>query len=170
MRVLVVYESMFGNTRAVADAIGEGLVSRGASVEVVEVGGAPPAPDADVDLLVVGGPTHAFGLSRASTRSSAAEQATGPIVSTGIGLRDWLEALPRPTGATVAASFDTHADKKFPGSAARGAEKRLRHRGYRAIVPAESFYVSDMQGPLVAGELDRARSWGAELGAVTSPA
>jgi flavodoxin len=59
-RALVVYESMFGNTEAIAHAIAEGL-SPHLSVELVEVSAAPITLR-DVDLLVTGAPTHAFGL------------------------------------------------------------------------------------------------------------
>jgi flavodoxin len=67
MRALVVYESMFGNTQAIANAIVQGLSGR-MRVEALEVGVAPATIDDDVALLVVGGPTHAFGLSRPQTR------------------------------------------------------------------------------------------------------
>ena len=67
MKVLVVYESMFGNTKAIAEAIGEALAA-----EVVEVSDAPDVLPDDVGLLVVGAPTHAFSLSRPATRQSAA--------------------------------------------------------------------------------------------------
>jgi menaquinone-dependent protoporphyrinogen IX oxidase len=70
MRAVVVYESMFGNTRKVAEAIGAGLRSFG-NVEVAPVGAVTPKLLADVDLPVVGGPTHAWDLSRPPTRQSA---------------------------------------------------------------------------------------------------
>lgn len=162
MRALVVYESMFGSTRIIAEAVAIGLSTQGIDVEASEVGTTSPQIDADVDLLVVGAPTHTFTLSRPETRSAAAEQTAQPLVSAGIGLREWLDALPRGLELTVAA-FDTHADKKVPGAASRAAHRRLRRRGYRAVLPAECFYVADMQGPLVDGEIDRARDWGAEL-------
>lgn len=73
MRAMVVYESMFGNTQLIADAIAEGLSSR-AEVERTAVGDAATTIGDDVALLVVGGPTHAFGMSRSATRQSAAEQ------------------------------------------------------------------------------------------------
>lgn len=162
MRALVVYESMFGSTRIIAEAVAIGLSTQGVDVEASEVGTTSPRIDRDVDLLVVGAPTHTFTLSRTETRSAAAEQATRPLVSTGIGLREWLDALPQGGDLAVAA-FDTHADKKVPGSASRAAHRRLRRRGYRAVLPAECFDVAGMQGPLVNGEIDRAREWGAEL-------
>ncbi len=61
MRALVVYESMFGNTEAVARAVAGGL-SGSMEVEVYEVSRAPSPVTGPIDLLVVGGPTHAFSL------------------------------------------------------------------------------------------------------------
>ena len=87
-RALVVFESMFGNTAAVARALAAGL-SETLPVDVVEVGSAPIEPDDDVVLLVVGGPTHAFGLSRTDTRHEAAARRDGVLpVSSGIGIRE----------------------------------------------------------------------------------
>ena len=82
MSALVVYESMFGNTQSIAKGIGEGLSSR-MTVEIVEVGEAPSVIDPDVELLVVGGPTHAFGMRRPGTRQNAAQQAGHDLVSRG---------------------------------------------------------------------------------------
>jgi hypothetical protein len=161
VRALVVYESMFGNTRIIAEAVGVGLRGAGMDVEVLEVGAAPPAPDAEVGLLVVGAPTHALSLSRPESRGSAAEQADGPLVSMGVGLREWLASLPHGDGRVAA--FDTHIDRRVPGAASRAALKRLRRRGYRVASPGESFYVSDTTGPLVDGETARAERWGADL-------
>lgn len=162
MRALVVYESMFGNTRRVAEAIGEGLRTRCAT-ELVEVNDAPHEIAADVRLLVVGGPTHAFGMSRPKTRQDAMTQAGKDPASATVGVREWLESIARAAHDTGAAAFDTHIDKPVPGSAARAAEKRLRKLGFHNVTPAESFYVSGTPGPLVEGELERAREWGKVL-------
>jgi hypothetical protein len=159
----VVYESMFGNTREVALAVADGLEAW-ADVEVHEVGQVPTVPGG-VDLLVVGGPTHAFGLSRASTREDAARQSGQGVESAGIGLREWFEALSFDGDrAPAAAAFDTRVDHpRVPGSAAKKAAKRLRGVGCREITHAESFWVAGTKGPLVDGEVTRARSWGREL-------
>jgi hypothetical protein len=164
MRARVVYESMFGNTRAIAHAVADGL-AESMSVDLEEIGSAASDVAADVSLLVVGGPTHAFGMSRERTRESAAAQAAGDVVSAGDGLREWLGAVTSGSRAIAAAAFDTRIDKpRVPGSAARGAEKRLRRLGFRMVVPAASFYVTDTSGPLVDGERERARNWGKLLG------
>ena len=74
MTALVVFESMFGNTKVIADAVAEGL-ARHLPVRQVEVGAAPTVIGGEVELLVVGGPTHAFGLSRPRLPGSAAAAA-----------------------------------------------------------------------------------------------
>jgi hypothetical protein len=165
MRALVVFESMFGNTEAIAKAIGDGL-SSGMDVDVVEVGAAPTTI-AGVALLVVGGPTHAFSMSKPVTRQSAAEQAKRPLVSTNGGIREWLASLEGGSAATAATAFDTRADKpRLPGSAAHAAERRLRRLGFGVAARAESFYVAGVEGPLIEGEIERAREWGANLGSI----
>jgi len=165
MQALVVFESMFGNTQMIAQAVAEGLWSEGMSVDIQEVGAAPTVIGDDVDLLVVGGPTHAFGLSRQGTRRSAAEQAERGVVSAGIGLREWLGTVHSGPASVTAAAFDTHIKKpRLPGSAARAAEKRLRRLGFRILAPATSFYVAGTPGPLLDGEAQRARRWGELLG------
>lgn len=163
MRALVVYESMFGNTQTIAQEIAAGMSTR-IGTDVVEVSAAPTTVTDDVRLLIVGGPTHAFGMSRASTRESATKQTDEDLVSLGQGVREWLGSLDTGSADVVAATFDTRARKpRLPGSAARGAAKRLRRAGVRVIAPAVSFFVEDMKGPLVEGEPQRARRWGAQV-------
>lgn len=162
-RAVVVFESMFGNTEAVARAIADGL-SDGLPVDVVPVTAAPAALDGDLALLVVGGPTHAFGMSRAGTREDAVKQGGRPDGGPERGLREWLSHLRRGTAQAPAAAFDTRIKKRgVPGSAARGAQKQLRRLGFPIAAPAESFYVKGTSGPLLDDELARAREWGARL-------
>lgn len=162
MHALVVYESMFGNTKAVAQEIAEGIGGP-ATVELREVG-TSPSVGPDVDLLVVGGPTHAFGLTRASTRASAKEQAAEPLVSTGDGVREWLEDLPSTDHPVKVAAFDTRIKPaRVPGSAAKGIAKRLRAKGFTPVRDPATFWVRGTPGPLADGELDRAHAWGATI-------
>ena len=162
-RALVVFESMFGNTQRSPRQWRKG--SRLVPTDILEVGAAADALPDGVDLVVVGGPTHAFGMSRPRTREDATRQAGGHVVSERNGLREWLTTLERSAGNVAAAAFDTRIDKpRVPGSAARGAEKRLRKLGFRITSPSESFYVTGTAGPLVAGETERAQRWGEELG------
>ena len=162
MKALVVYESMFGNTEAVARAVADGL-SDAFEVSLADVS-SMPSP-ADVDVLVVGAPTHAFGMSRPGTRAGAARQGTVRPGATDIGLREYLDCAPALTGITAAA-FDTKINKPFlPGSAARRARRELRRLGCRTPLPAESFRVAGTTGPPTDGELKRARRWATALAA-----
>jgi hypothetical protein len=164
MRSVVVYESMFGNTREIAEAAGAGLADRG-SVTVVEVGSLEGVP-ADADLLVIGGPTHAFSMSRASTRADAhAKNPDAEIVSVGHGLREWIDSLPADRrGRMPVAVFDTKVrHPRLPGSAAKAAAKALQAHGFRLVAKPETFDVDGMTGPLLPGETERARAWAASL-------
>lgn len=165
MKALVVYESMFGNTEVIGKAIADGLSSR-MSVDMIEVGAAPIVLGDDVELLLVGGPTHAFGMSRQGTRQSAAGQGQQSLASGRIGLREWLAGVQQGTVKVAAVAFDTRLKKPhwLVGSAARAAQKRLRRLGFRIVSPPESFYVDGTPGPLLDGEEERARQWAQGLG------
>jgi hypothetical protein len=162
-RCVVAFESMFGNTEQIANAVAAGLAEH-MTVDVVRA-----TPDVtvrdDVELLVVGAPTHAFGMSRVSTRSSAVEQGAPPSVGGGPGLREWLDdQVPDAGTGPAVAAFDTRIRKRgVPGSAARAAEKRLRKLGLRVLAPATSFWVTGTTGPLLPDEQERARRWGESL-------
>ena len=168
MKALVVYESMYGNTEQIARAIAEGLSSH-IPVEAFEVGDAPTTIGPDVALLVVGGPTHMFGLSRPGSRESAAERGNGHVISSRIGLREWFETLESQNLDIPAAAFDTTIHKprfvRYFGTASGKASGRLKRRGFKLAASPERFWVVDAAGPLVDGEIERARTWGMRLGA-----
>lgn len=160
MSTLVVHESQWGNTRAVAEAIAAALPG---PVETVDVGVAPSSVPAGVDLVVVGGPTHAFSMSRPSTRQDAAKQGADPGHAA-TGIREWLDAL-EPVEGLQLAVFDTRVGKvrRLPGSAAKAAARLLSRHHVGTVVAVESFFVADTPGPLLDGELDRAREWARSL-------
>lgn len=161
MRAFVVYESMYGNTQRVAEAIGQALAAAG-EVTVVDVASAPTRLPDRVDLLVVGGPTHAFGMSRSATRQQALATG-GRSTDLQTGIREWLGALRVGSPAPLAATFDTRVKvPMLPGSAANAAARVLRQLGLN-VGDRESFYVEDQDGPLREGELDRAATWGRGL-------
>lgn len=164
MRTLIVHESLFGNTKAVADAITRGL-SRGKEFDEVDLMRSDEAPGVipeDVSLLIVGGPTHAFSMTRESTRKDA--ETKGAVERVQRGIREWIEAVvPRPELPVI--TFDTRVKVKLlPGSAAKSAVKALRARGFRRAEQGETFWVEDTDGPLKDGELQRAEEWGQGLG------
>lgn len=158
MRAFIVYESAWGNTRGVAEAIAAGF-PQGVATEVVAVEDAQSLDSLQVDLLLVGAPTHAFGLSRTSTREDAHRRG-GEQLSTGV--REWIEAA--DSANLRVATFDTHVrHPNLPGAASRTAAKKLRRLGCTLAADPISFYVDGYEGPVLPGELDRARAWGSEL-------
>ncbi len=86
-RALLVVESSFGNTAAIGQAVAQGL-SQHATVEVVHVDHAPDDLPPGIELLVVGAPTHAFSLSRESTRRDAESRRDSPKDTGGEASRD----------------------------------------------------------------------------------
>jgi hypothetical protein len=88
MKAMVVHGSMYGTRRPSRDRSGRGLQQGGFDAEVAPLDRAEPVVAAEIDLLVVGGPTHAHGMSRTSTRGTAlndAKNAYGtPTASPGI--------------------------------------------------------------------------------------
>jgi Flavodoxin len=169
MRAVVVYESMYGNTHLVAAAIGDGL-ALAYRVEVVPVGRASRELLEDADLVVVGGPTHVHGVSRASSREAAVAEARKPGAALaldpdaeGPSLRDWLATLPAGLHAKAGA-FDTRIDMPavLTGRASKGIARRLRQHGLDLAAAPESFLVTK-QNTLEPEETTRARQWGQQL-------
>jgi len=168
MRAVVVYESMYGNTHLIADAVAEGLVAIG-EVVVVPVDRADHVVLDGADLLVVGGPTHVHGMSTTMSREGAVKDAARPDRNLaldpdaeGPGLRDWFETVDGLPPA--AAAFDTRMQgpPALTGRASKGIAKRLRHHGCDLVVEPTSFLVTK-DNHLVDDEAAHARAWGAEL-------
>lgn len=160
---LVVYETSFGNTEAVARAIADGIAQH-MPVRIVSVADATPEASDDETLVVVGGPTHAFGMSREGTRREAQERG-GRTSGVEEGVREWVARLPADRADRLYATFDTRVTKvqHLPGSAARAAARALHRGGHHPVGDPESFYVADVEGPLLPDELGRARDWGEAL-------
>ena len=175
MDVAVVYESIYGNTRTIAEAVAEGVreTDPAAHVAVLAVREATPDRIDGAALLIVGGPTHIRGMSRPSSRRMApatTDPATdgepaAPVVTEADepGVREWLDTLPKPAGRRMAAAFDTRLPSAMAGGAAKSIGRKLRHHGYRLVAQPKGFVVDDAQGPLRTGECDQARQWGAGL-------
>jgi flavodoxin len=144
MHSLVIYASRSGNTRRVAETIANRLGERG-SVDLRAVEEAPITIEADVDLLVIGGPTEARGM-------------TPPV-------KEYFDRLaPRALAGRRAVGFDTRLrwPEWLSGSASAGITDRLRGLGAKVVAPEESFFVT-RKPELEAGELERASNWAAAL-------
>ncbi len=156
MRTLVIYDSQYGNTERIAQAIGSTLKQKG-EVQVIRVGDVKPDMLKGIDLLVVGSPTQQFRATEV--------------------MRMFLKNMPKQllSGVRVA-TFDTRLSQakieKTPtlsfferifGYAAERIAKALKEKGGNLVMPGEGFYVDDIQGPLVQGEVERAEEWAARL-------
>lgn len=171
MRVVIIYESMYGNTHVIAEAIGRGL-EPGNEVAVLPVAEAAPDLLHDADLVVVGGPTHVHGMSGTRSRQAAVDAArkdgsglTLDPHAPGPGLRDWFGGVGQTHGWSVA--FDTRLDAgpaMLTGHASKAIAKLLGRHGLTEIAPAQSFLVTK-DNRLRPGEEDRAERWGRELAA-----
>jgi len=163
MRAVIVYESLFGNTKMLSDAIAAALRAR---YEVVVIRAADASLEylAQADLIVLGAPTHAHGMSQPGTRRGTANQGVAPEVAMAPGMRELLTKLVA-TRDCAAVAFDTRVrgPRWLTGSASRGIAGRLRRAGFRVLVPPESFLVTGTRGPLVEGEVERAGRWGETL-------
>lgn len=161
MKAIVVYESLWGNTAAIARAIAEGI---GPGARALSTAEADAAVTADADLIVAGAPVHAFSLPSERMRKSISndpKNAKNPPNLSHPLMRTWLAGL--PTGKGKAAAFDTRF-KWSPGGAAGKIMKGLERAGYQKAARPQKFLVTGTYGPLKEGELERARAWGGELG------
>ncbi len=165
LTALVVHESMFHNTATIAEVVAAGMTAEGMDVTCVDVADAPPLESVDVDLLVIGAPTHAFSLSRPRTREEAVRQgASAEHARTGV--REWLNAARSHTGNSgLAAVFDTRVAKvkKLPKAAGTRGGHLLKRLGFTLVRRPEPFLVEDIKGPLIDGEVERASEWGRAL-------
>jgi menaquinone-dependent protoporphyrinogen IX oxidase len=162
MKAIVVYESHWGNTAAIARAIAEGIGPEARALSTAEATGAAIA---DADLIVAGSPLLGFSLPTESMLKGMATNAgrdpTPPDLSHP-SMRSWLDALPKASGR--AASFETRIWWS-PGSAAKAILGKLEAAGYHPIAKPQRFIVKGRYGPLRDGELEKAKAWGAELAA-----
>lgn len=161
MKAMVIYDSVFGNTAQIAQAIGNGLSNAPRapeSVELRQVGDAKPEQLLGVDLLIVGSPTQKFRPTPATS--------------------DFLKSIPRNAlkGVKVAA-FDTRIKEEeinshgvvlsklvdIFGYAAQPISDRLEKKGGEVSMPPEGFYVEGTEGPLTEGELERATDWARQI-------
>jgi hypothetical protein len=161
MKAVVVYESHWGNTAAVAEAIATGF---GSGARALSTDEATDRAVADADILVVGAPVIAFSLATDKARAGLANDPRAPSPAD-IGhpsMRSWLARL--PIGKAVGAAFETRVWWS-PRGATGEIERGLRNAGYVVNARAAKFVVEGTYGPLRDGELDRARKWGAQLAA-----
>ncbi|MBN2005605.1 MAG: flavodoxin family protein [Anaerolineae bacterium] len=151
MNTLIVYDSVFGNTEKVAQAIGGAL-----GAQVMRVGDVKPEHLSGLNALIVGSPTRAFSATPA--------------------VKQWLQSLaPKRLSGVKVAAFDTRMDVKtvnspiltffariFGYAAEPMASRLVKKGGTQATAPA-GFIVMASEGPLKDGELERAAEWARQM-------
>ena len=144
MNVLVIYDSVYGNTEVIAKSIGEAL---GDDVKVVRAEKLEPGELESVDLLIVGSPTYGGRPTPKMKEFLAGIKA--------VSLKD-----------IKIAAFDTRFPAtwvKIFGFAAGKIEKQLKSQDGKSVITPEGFYVSGTKGPLVEGERERAAKWAQDI-------
>jgi flavodoxin len=140
MKVLIVYDSVYGNTEKIAKAIGGAIMGE---VEVLRVSEANPFELKTIDLFIAGSPT----------------QGGRPTPA----IQDFLDKIPEPAIKNISvAAFDTRLSTKWVGIfgyAAGKIARGLKTKGGTLAVSPEGFFVKGTKGPLKEGELERAAGW-----------
>lgn len=150
VKTLIVYDTFFGNTKQVAEAIGGGFDS--AEVVISHVNDVKMEELNGVKLLIAGSPTRAFRPTK--------------------GIADFISKVPANAlkGVSVMA-FDTRIDSKqvnnkmlnvmvkLFGYAAEPIGRKLEQKGGTLAKKPEGFFVMESEGPLKEGELERASKW-----------
>jgi hypothetical protein len=161
MKAVVVYESLWGNTAAVARAIAVGMGPEAVALSTADAAGATME---DVDVVVAGSPVLGFRLPTEKMREGALTNPGGrpprPADLSHPSMRAWLDAL--APGHGHSAAFDTQVRGPF-GKAAPTIAEALEKAGYARLAEPVGFIVTGKFGPLRDGELERARAWGSAL-------
>jgi flavodoxin len=160
VKAIVVYESLWGNTAEVARAIAEGI---GGGTRAVSTSEATAAALAGADLVVAGAPILGFRLPTDDMRRSVLtteRRAPRPADLSHPSMRAWLEGLPAGHGRF--ATFETGLWWS-PGGATKSIAEKMAAVGYEEVFKGRRFVVRGRYGPLRDGEVEKARSWGAEL-------
>jgi hypothetical protein len=160
MKTVVAYESLWGNTAAIARAIAEGI---GPEAQALCTDEACAAVVADADLVVAGAPLLGFSLPTDKMRHGIRTNPGRPPASPDLShpsVRSWLAALPAGQGRFTA--FETRL-RLSPGSATADIARGFERAGYRQLAEAQRFLVKGKFGPLRDGEPEKARRWGVEL-------
>jgi flavodoxin I len=155
MKILILYDSVYGNTQQIAMAISKSI-SSGIKAEAVHIKDVMPGQLTGLDILIVGSPTQAFRPTKTVT--------------------EFLDKIP-PNGlkGIKVAAFDTRislndVDSRFLkvmvklfGYAASPISIRLKKKGGKLVIPPEGFLVNKTEGPLKEGEIERAAEWGSSI-------
>ena len=155
MKAIVVYDSVFGNTEKIAQAIKVGLEAH-ADSQLLQARDVSAETLRNTDLLVLGSPTRGF---RPTDVVSALLKGTASNALS----RVKVAAFDTRFKADELNSATTRFIVKTGGYAAKRIASQLEKAGGSLLAPPEGFYVEDIEGPLKEGEVERATAWAREL-------
>jgi flavodoxin len=153
MKILVIYDSVYGNTKKVAEAATQAL-EKSNKVELLHAKDAKEADMQGLDLLIIGSPTHGGWFSE--------------------DVRNFFSRISKNALEKVkAAAFDTSTPKqgqgffinmitRIFGNAAPRIAKALAQKGAE-VIDSKIFWVDGKEGPMLEGELKKAKKWAKEL-------
>jgi flavorubredoxin len=128
-KAAVIYDSKFGNTEKIANALTEGIKKEGLTVDCMKIDTLTPEKLTEYELLAVGAPTQMLGISKP--------------------MKEFLKKLENVNlQGKKAFAYDTKLKGRLTGSAAKGIEKELKKLGMTIIKPYASAIVKDTKGPL----------------------
>ena len=155
MKGLILYDSMYGNTENIAQAIG-GTFGPQDDIAMLRVGDVKPDHFTGLNLLIVGSPTQRFRPTIAISnllKGIPQNSLKGVKVAAFDTRLTWSEISKTPV---LAFFVKLSGDNAY---AARSMTNSLKNKGGELIVPPEGFFVEGMKGPLIQGELERAVVW-----------
>jgi flavorubredoxin len=144
-RVVIIYDTKFGNTEKVAMALAEGMKKQRVNVDCLKIDEVDTSKLGDYDLLAIGGPTHTFGLSKP--------------------MKDFLQKLENVNvSGKKAFAFDTKFKSRLAGSAGKRIEKKLKKLGMSIVKSHISAIVKGGEGPLEDEAEQTFKQIGADIG------
>jgi flavodoxin I len=155
MKAWVIYDSVFGNTEKVAQAIGAALGEQD-DVDVFRASAQPPTLPASLDLVIVGSPTRQFRQTN-TVRDYVKNLPDGGLKGIRVAAFDTRIAL-----ADINSAIGRFFVGRF-GYAAKPIADGLKKKGGELAAPPEGFLVAGTEGPLKDGELQRAADWARQL-------
>jgi flavodoxin len=145
-KVIVVYESIFGNTKAVAESIIGGMTEvSGVEATLSKPRGVDLKQLVEYDAILVGSPNHMGGATR--------------------GIRKFIDKLRKINlEGKLAAVFDTYGGGDFE-KAVKKMEKQIGERapGLKLAAPGLSIRVEGLRGPIAEGELPKCKEFGLKI-------
>lgn len=144
-KAIVIYDTIYGNTEKVAKALASGMSEQGVQADSIGVGKVDINRLKEYDLLAIGGPTHAFGISK-------------PMK----GFLKKLKNVEEVKGKKAFA-FDTRMKIRIAGSAAKKIEKELKKLRMNIVRSSSSAIVLGSEGPLEEGTEDKFKQIAGEI-------